>query len=427
MATTNLLIKGTKNPVNIYIRFTNTRSLDFFVNTGIVINPNHWDSKNQKIRNLIEIQNRDEINSKLAKLKISVMDEFNLDFMNGIIVNQNWLKEVVKKHFNRPKGEENKKNMDHHVYLTSFADWWLKEKASKYKISASKYLDEKTQNKYTSLNEIIKNFEGKNKIAFRSLTIDKLDEFSKYLTENKYSTATASRMIGRLKFFCKRAEGENIQVNKNYEQRVFVADEEEEYKSPYLNEDEINTIYKKDFSFDDTLDNVRDNFIIGLWTGLRVSDFLTRLKIENINDGFVEIKTMKTGTWVAIPVHKQFQSILNKRGGFLPSKISEPKFNKHIKTICQVCDLDEPMMGGIVTVDKKTKEKRKVTDVYKKYLLVTSHICRRSFATNLFGRISNADLMKLGGWASEQMMLHYIKSTNKESAIKVKKLWESEN
>lgn len=425
MATTNLLIKGTKNPVNVYIRFTNTRHLDFFVNTGIVVNPNHWDSKNQKIRNLIEIQNRDEINSKLAKLKISVLDEFNMAFMNGSIINQLWLKEVVQNHFNRPKLEENKKNHEHHIYLTSFIDWWLKEKAVEYKISASQYMPEKTILIYKVLNKTIKDFEGKDKITFKNLTIKKLDDYSKYLTKNQYLNSTASRMIGRLKFFCKRAEAENIFVNKSYIDKVFLTNDAEEYKTPYLNEDEINTIYKKDLSYNDELDNVRDNFIIGLWTGLRVSDFLTRLKIENINDGFVEIKTKKTATWVVIPIHKQFQSILNKRAGFLPSKIDEKKFNKHIKTICQICNIDEKMMGGISTKDIKTGKTRKVIKVYKKYELITSHVCRRSFATNLFGRIPNADLMKLGGWSTEQMMLHYIKSTNKESAEKLKKLWET--
>jgi hypothetical protein len=41
-------------------------------------------------------------------------------------------------------------------------------------------------------------------------------------------------------------------------------------------------VFKLDLRHDDLLDNVRDNFIIGLWTGLRVSDFLTRLKLEDL-------------------------------------------------------------------------------------------------------------------------------------------------
>ncbi|QRE03558.1 tyrosine-type recombinase/integrase [Flavobacterium psychrophilum] len=426
MATTNFRIQTKKNPANIYLRFCNGRNMEIETAIGVYVNPIHWDSKNQKIRNLIEIKNRDEINSKLAKLKIHIIDEFNVDFMSGEIINKNWLQQKASTFFNRPKGEEKKQNLDKNIYLTSFADWWLEEIAPTRKVNSNSCMAITTINHYKILNEIVKKFEGNKKIILKKLDSSILNSFSEYLTNQRYSKITASRMIGRLKFFCERAEEENIEVNKNYKQRVFIADETEEYKHPYLNEFEINKIFKYDFSQDDTLDNVRDNFIIGLWTGLRVSDFLKRLDVSNINDGFIEIKTEKTNTLVSLPIHKQVAQILNKRGGFLPSKISEQKFNNHIKTICLLCDIDEKMIGGIVKVDSKTKEKRKVIGLYEKYLLVTSHICRRSFATNLFGKIQNSDLMKLGGWASETMMLHYIKSTNKESAEKLKVLWDNQ-
>jgi hypothetical protein len=45
----------------------------------------------------------------------------------------------------------------------------------------------------------------------------------------------------------------------------------------YLKDEEINQIYNHNFINDERLDNTRDLFIIGLRTGLRVSDFL-RLK-----------------------------------------------------------------------------------------------------------------------------------------------------
>lgn len=425
MATINLRIKTKNNPANICIRFCNGRNMEMETAIGIYVNPLHWDSKNQKIRNLIEIKNRDEINSKLSKLKIYIIDEFNVDFMSGEIIDKNWLQQKSVSFFSRPKGEENKINLDKNIYLTSFADWWLTEKAPTRKVSASLYMSKKYIGQYKSLNEILKDFEGNKKIMLKKLDTSTMDLFSEYLSTKKYSKNTISRMIGRLKFFCERAEEENIEVNKNFKQRVFIAEEVEEYKEPYLNEFEIDKIFKYDLSEDDTLDNVRDNFIIGLWTGLRISDFLKRLNLSNINDGYIEIKTKKTKTFVAVPIHKQVAAILNKRGGFLPGKISDQKFNDHIKTICLLCDIDEKMLGGIIKANPKTKEKRKEIGVFEKYLLVTSHICRRSFATNLFGKIPNNDLMKLGGWASEAMMLHYIKSTNKESADKAKAYWDN--
>ena len=82
------------------------------------------------------------------------------------------------------------------------------------------------------------------------------------------------------------------------------------------------------------------------------------------------------------------------------------------------------MLGGIVKVDPETNVKRKKIGVYKKYELVTSHICRRSFATNTLGVIPNQDIIKIAGWSDEKMLNKYNKTTNKESANKLKEAWK---
>lgn len=424
MASTKLLIKGQRNPSNIYIRFTHTKSIDIMTTINVFVNPKNWDDKNQKIKNVIEVPNRDEINSKLSKLKIEIIDMFNSDFMNGEIISKVWLEDSVSKFFNRPKDEKKITNTGKNIYLTDFADWWIENKADKYKVKINKYMDERTKSQYTKCNELIKEFEKNNKILFRKITTETMDSFSEFLTNKKYAAETASRLVSRFKFFCARAQEDNIEVNQNYKQSVFIKEEETEYNHPYLNEDEINELFKKDFSYNESLENARDNLIIGLWTGLRVSDFLTHLKTENIKDGFIEIKTQKTGTWVSIPIHPQVQFILDKRFGCLPRKISDQKFNQYIKNIGQICDFDEKILGAIIEVDKKTKVKRKKVGMYKKYLLMTSHICRRSFATNLFSKIPNSDICALGGWKTEDMMLKYIKKTKRDSALVLKKHWE---
>ncbi|MGE4347921.1 MAG: hypothetical protein AB7D46_11000 [Flavobacteriaceae bacterium] len=83
------------------------------------------------------------------------------------------------------------------------------------------------------------------------------------------------------------------------------------------------------------------------------------------------------------------------------------------------------MIGGIIEVDKKTKIKRKKIGVYKKHQLITSHICRRSFATNLIGKVPNQVIMDVAGWSNEAQMFAYNKQTNRESAIKLKEYWEN--
>lgn len=424
MATLNYFISGKKNPTEIKVRYLNGRAIDINSGTNLFIDSKFWDTKNQKIKNVIAVPDRDKINSKLMELKIHVLNAANVDFMEGEILNTIWLKKSIAKFFNRPSDELKKAPELHKLYLTDFAEWWLKEKAPKFKVKADKYMDDRTIGHYTILNKLIKRYEGKDKIKFSVIDELLLDKFSEFLTAEKYAEKTASRMIGRFKFFCGRAEAENITINQAYKNRIFIAKENHNYKEPYFDEVEITKIYNHNFTKNPTLDNVRDNLIIGLWTGLRVSDFLSRLKLDNFNDDFIEIQTEKTKTFVSIPVHWMIREILEKRNGNLPEKISDPKFNKHIKTIAEILEFDQIMMGGIATVDKKTGIKRKVVKLYEKHKLVTSHICRRSFATNIYGTVSNSTLMSICGWASEEQMLDYIKKTNREHAETLKKVWD---
>lgn len=429
MATINYRIVGTKNPSEIRLRLLNGRATDIDAGIQIFIDPEYWDKKNQRIRNVIAVPQRDAINTKLAELKLHVFNSLNFDFTNGEILNRIWLEKSIAKFYNRPS-KSLKNTIDlHKVYFTDFATWWLKEKAPKFKVAADKYMDETTQRHYTILNNLVKKFEGKDKIRFSNVNTDLIDSFSEFLTSENYAEKTARRMIGRFKFFCLRAESENIVIDQSYKNRVFVAKQEEEYKEPYLNEVEISKVYNHDFSDNETLDHVRDNWIIGLRTGLRVSDFLKRLIISDFEGDYIEIVPQKTSNYktrVTIPIHWMVRDILEKRGGKMPNKISDQKFNAHIKTIAKTIGFDTKMLGGVVKVDPKTKVKRKVVALYPKHELVTSHICRRSFATNVYGKISNKALMDICGWSSEEQMLDYIKNTNKESAEALKEYWDNE-
>ena len=425
MATIKFLISGKKTPAEIKVRYLNGRKIDILCGTKLFVDPKNWDEKNQKIRNVISVPDRDKINSKLIELKLHVFNAANVDFIEGEILNRIWLEKTISKFFNRPSVDAKKAIEYHKIYLSDFAYWWLKEKAPKYKVSADKYMDDTTIRHYTILNNLIKKYEGKDKIKFSSIDDVLLDNFSEFLTSEKYAEKTAKRMIGRFKFFCGRAEAENIIISQSYKNRVFVAKEKHDYKEPYFDEIEISKIYNLDLSKDATLDNVRDNLIIGLWTGLRVSDFNNKLKLDNFHDDFIEIETEKTKTFVSIPVHWMIREILNKRNGNLPEKISYPKFNKHIKSISKRLKFNQSMMGGVSTVDKKTGIKRKVVKIYEKHELVTSHICRRSFATNNYGTVPNQTLMAICGWASEEQMLDYIKKTNREHAETLKKVWDN--
>jgi integrase len=426
MATINFRLKSKSNPAPIYIRFRDKKLFDIETKTGLVINSVYWDIAKQRIRNVIDVPNRNEINEKIAKLQLHIIDTYNQAYISGEVITKIWLDKVISNFFNRPETTISGAIDETKIYFSSYAQDWIDNKAKTFKVSSNKFMDDTTKNHYQQVLNNFKDFEGKNKVKLADISNELLDKFSIYLSDEKsYAEQTTKRKIGRIKFFCQRAESENLGVNKNYKERIFVKEEETEYKQPYLNEEEINKIFKFDFSHDEVMDNVRDNFVVGLWSGLRVSDFLTRLDVSNIENGFIKIKTKKTSTKVTIPIHSQVAAILKKRNGKLPSKISEQKFNDKIKIIAQLCDIDEEMIGGVMKTDPKTKIKRKVVGTYKKWELISSHVCRRSFATNLFGKVPNKTLLDVCGWANEEMLFNYNKQTSMESANILKDYWEN--
>lgn len=64
------------------------------------------------------------------------------------------------------------------------------------------------------------------------------------------------------------------------------------------------------------LDNVRDLFITGLWTGLRISD-LKRINSFDMSHNRIKIsETEKTDTFVEIPIHSQLRQILENERVF---------------------------------------------------------------------------------------------------------------
>ena len=78
--------------------------------------------------------------------------------------------------------------------------------------------------------------------------------------------------------------------------------------------------------------------------------------------------------------------------------------NDHIKKVCEIAELNEQIKGSIYN----KKRKRKIEDIYPKWKLITSHICRRSFATNQYGILPTSLIMQITAHGTEKMFLNYI-------------------
>ena len=422
MATVQLLTKGVKNPSTLYIRFLNGRAFDITAKTNLAVNPKHWDNSKSNYKNMVVVKNKIKLQASFDKLKISVYEQFNEAYMLGDIIDKDWLQSAVNTFFDRPKQEKSLTIKREFVYYVDFAKWWLENKSGGWKTSKNSMLNNRAVQQYNSFVKIFENFEGKQQFKIKDINGVLLDKLSTHMSDHEgYSPSTIKRHINRAKFFLHRAETESIKIDPTYNDRVFV-EKEEDILKPYLNELEIDQIFNLDLSHDDALDAIRDNFIIGLWSGLRISDFNRKLDISNIDDDYISIKTTKTGASVVIPLHPQVRHVLQKRAGFLPAKSSDKHFNEKVKTICMLCDIDQMIKGKRTIVDKSGKKRGEV-GMFKKFKLISSHTCRRSLCSNLYGKIPNHDLMKILGWADEKMMIHYVKKTRVENADVLKSYW----
>ena len=96
-----------------------------------------------------------------------------------------------------------------------------------------------------------------------------------------------------------------------------------------------------------------------------------------------------------------------------PNKVAQVAFNKQIKVICKIAGNDEAVRG----FKNNPKTRRKEVVAAPKYEFVTSHIMRRSFASNYYGKIETPLLMNITGHTKESTFLTYIGTHQNKDAL----------
>tara|TARA_R110001606_G_C15349139_1_gene647405 strand:+ start:291 stop:1529 length:1239 start_codon:yes stop_codon:yes gene_type:complete len=398
------------------MRFWDSNRIDLTARTGLVTKFDNWSDTKQKIKPKVNAKQKDFINNSLKDLEAYIIQQYNIDFNSRQPITKSWLKDNVSRFFGRTKKDEL-----HKAYFVE----WIKEflLTAENRIYKGNKITKSTKDNYTKVYNRLVEFETftNTKLRFEDIDLKFYTVFVNYCKdEKKYSNNTIGNLITRIKFFCRQIELENLPINPQFKHSEFMAVSNKTFDI-YLTETEINKVYNYDFSKSLRLDNVRDLFIIGLRTGLRVSDFL-QLKNIDINKGFIEIETTKTKETVIIPLHNQVKEIIKKSSNKLPRTISDQNFNLYIKEICKDVGITETVKGAIVNPETNRKE----VGHYEKYKLVSSHTCRRSFASNLYGNLPNMVIMSITGHKTETSFLKYIKITKKENAETLKRYWANQ-
>ena len=421
----NLRKQNSKKPEKVYLicRFNTEK---FVYPTPYNVLPKHWNVKAGEVRNVIDEPNRDTINTHLRELKAAAKNIYEQTIASRKPITKNLLKTELDKWAGVTVDEK----PTFLYWVQSFID----NSSTRINPKTGRVISYRTVQEYKTTFGYLKEFEKENRqrLDFDTIDINTLTDFRNYLTTVKgFALNNIAKHIDNFRQFLRTANDEKIPIDQETisSKRFIVARETPE--DIYLPESELQGIASLDLSDRNkyitlsqkqkgiekaikvnygTLDRVRDLFMIGCYTGLRVSDY-NNIKPHHIKGAYIDLYQRKTGERVVIPIHNTVKTILAKYNGSTPPKISDQKINMYIKEICKLAGIKEQVEK------QQTKGGEKIANVAEKWQLVTSHTARRSFATNMTKQgIPIQLIMKITGHKKESVFLKYVKLTAFEYA-----------
>jgi integrase len=401
MPTINFYLQGKNNPTGIYVRLREGVTIDAKAKTKFVINPSDWSAAKRYLKHTKDEKFK-KLDEDLQELKRDILIAFN-NSVKEKTINSEWLKSVIDpvKHSAIP------------LTLVEYFDYYREKQ--RYNLMKSSY------NKLIVVKNFIIRLEKgiKKKILISEVNEDFIQLYMDFGSRENYSQNYLARNFKFIKTVCYDAELRGIKIDFQL-RRLKI--KETPTIIIYLTPNEIEAIENIHFEREALL-NARDWLIISCETAQRVSDFLG-YKIEDIRYekntkgkkvALLDIVQKKTKNAISIPLSSKVMKIIERRGGKFPRKISDQKYNEYIKEIAKEAGLTQLVNGSKQDVITR----RKVFGKFPKWELVTSHIGRRSYATNKFGVIPTSLIMTMTGHKTEREFLKYIGKSETSMAMQL--------
>ena len=212
----------------------------------------------------------------------------------------------------------------------------------------------------------------------------------------------------------------------------------------YLTDAEIQALYDMPLAPGSLKDQVRDIFLVGCYTGQRVSDYghFTADNFTTTPRGtkIVRLVQEKTDNSVIVPILNDNLLRIAEKYNYQFPQISDVIINRYIKDICAELSKSVPTLAERVKTaltlrenrleqraangeeGGKTFERDAAGDVVKpRYELICTHTARRSMITNLYKSrlFSTLQMMSISGHKSESTFFGYISESAVELADEI--------
>jgi integrase/recombinase XerD len=291
----------------IYLRITIDRKQSY-ISTGHYIDTKYWDEKTERVRSghmQAGTINPDITSRKQACIKLIVERQ-----VKGQQITASALKAQVS----------NKRNLHN---LFDFAEEYRKEIEHKRESG--------TLVQYKKYLKIIETHHGSRSLTFEEITHDYLVAFEQAMRAKKFSGNYIHNIWKNLKALFNAARKRKIITCypfDTYENPVYDAPDKD-----YLSLTELDQLEKiADATTNSTTKQTAVYFLLGAYTGFRVSDWRQFDINKHIRDGRLFLRAKKNGEWVTMPVIGRLASHL-ERVKNCKLQITEQEMNRTLKTM----------------------------------------------------------------------------------------------
>ncbi|UII77175.1 site-specific integrase [Flagellimonas sp. HMM57] len=369
---------------------------------------NQWDMAKQRVKTTKGmLANAYQINETIDRARVFAQNQLSKMINEDNFIDIAELSRLVATYLDKNEDEDIK---DDDGRLIPYALKLLQSKKGQTKVTT-----------YTDCHQTIRLlelYEKKNRTVIRFDDIDMVfyRSFVSLMEKEDYRLNSIGKHIKNLKTFLNDALTNGVTNNAIFKNRNFKV-LKERTTEVYLTNEEIKILAKEDFSEMPRIQQARDIFLIGCYTGQRVSDYngISEKNIEII-DGhkFIKLSQKKTDTITHIPIIKEIREVMKRYDNRFPPKLSEPILRKNIKLACSLVGFNE-----LINVTY-TKGGKKVAEEIPKYKLVRTHTARRSFCTNFYIQGKPVqNIMLFTGHKTEKDFLTYIRIEKKQESLAV--------
>jgi integrase len=406
MATIKFLLQSKSESASIYLRLSLNQYTSFKRKTGLSVNAKDWISKKGLPKQ--NTATNKNLTTDLEELRNHLLKQINSANSNAEVITGDWLFHNIEVFFKRAS------NSKHSELVIDAIQNIINTAHIRDNGKGGIGLSKCRVNAYKRLLVLFNEFQNNNNYKVSQLDKSFFDKLKKWLLDKKAYSATYSfKKLSDLKTVCKDARSNGIETSSelNDIKTKQVATYDDDMEVIILTPTEIKKIEKATLTRE-ALINARKWLILACYTGQRGQSLTTRVKKENFEhygaDLVIKIRQKKGNKAVIIPVLPKVKEIYENG---LPYTISLTKLNKHFKDIGKIAGLNDPTMGRIIEAEVKGK-KRGVKKLRPKYKYISTHIGRRTFASNHYGKIPTPIIMRVTGHAKESTFLGYINQTD---------------